>query len=187
MVPLTALWLPILLSAVFVFVASSIVHMMLGYHKSDFRGIPNEDKVTEALRSQDLKPGTYMFPHCADNKAMQSPEHIEKLKRGPNGILTIMPSGVPSMGKLLVCWFLYSVAVSVFTAYLTGRVAGRGTPYLEIFRVAGTVAFLSYAMAHTHNSIWKGESWGTTAKFYFDGLIYGLLTAGTFGWLWPKM
>jgi len=33
MVPLTSLWAPILLSAVIVFVASSIMHMVLPFHR----------------------------------------------------------------------------------------------------------------------------------------------------------
>ena len=38
MVGLAALWLPILLSAVIVFVASSLIHMVSGWHKSDYPG-----------------------------------------------------------------------------------------------------------------------------------------------------
>jgi hypothetical protein len=186
MVPLTQLWLPILLSAVVVFVASSLIHMALGYHRSDFRKVPGEEKLLETLRAIGLPPGTYHFPHCEGPKEARSPEHVEKMKTGPLGILTIMPSGVPSMGKYLALWFLYSVVVSFFVAYLAGRTLDSNAPYLSVFRVAGTAAFLAYAMAHTHNAIWKGESWGTTIKFYFDGLVYGLLTAGVFGWLWPR-
>ena len=51
MIPLTALWLVILVSAVIVFFASFIMHMVLGYHKSDYRKLPDEDRVTDALRS----------------------------------------------------------------------------------------------------------------------------------------
>jgi hypothetical protein len=185
-VPITALWLPILLSAVIVFVASSIIHMFLPIHKSDYRKLPEEEKVLDALRAAGVTPGrTYHFPFCT-HKEMKSPTAIEKFKRGPVGLLTVIPSGVPAMGKFLGQWFLYCVVVSIFTAYLTGRTRLAGTEYLEVFRVAGTAAFLSYSVAQIQNSIWKGESWGVTFKHVIDGLIYGLLTAGTFGWLWPK-
>jgi len=186
MVPLTALWLPILLSAVIVFVASSIIHMVLGYHKSDYRGLPNEEKALEALRPLGLVPGTYHFPHCESNKEMKSPEFQEKMKQGPTGILTVFPTGMPNMAKYLATWFAYLLVANIFVAYVAGRALGPGTPYLAVFRIAGTVAFLSYAMAHAHNSVWKGEAWSTTLKFYFDGLLYGLLTAGVYGWLWPR-
>jgi hypothetical protein len=187
-VGITQLWMPILISAVFVFLMSSLIHMLLGYHRSDYTGLPNEDKALEALGALGLVPGkTYHFPHCGSNKEMNSPEFQAKMNKGPHGIMTIFPTGMPNMAKYMGCWFLYCVAVGVFVAYVTGRAHGPGTPYLKVFQIAGTVAFLSYAMAHTHNSIWKGEAWSTTAKFWFDGLIYAGLTAGTFGWLWPKM
>jgi hypothetical protein len=186
MVPLTELWLPIVLSAVAVFVMSSIIHMVLPYHKGDYKGLPNEDQALEALRPLNIPPGTYHFPHCSSQKDMNTPEFQDKMKQGPTGILTMMPAGMPNMGKYLGCWFLYCLAVSVFVAYLAGRTLAPGEHYLHVFRVAGTAAFLAFGMGHTHNSIWKGEAWGTTFKFYFDALIYACLTAGFFGWRWPQ-
>ncbi len=56
MVPLTALWLSILLAAVIVFVASSLIHMVLKYHQSDYRQLPEEDKLLSALRPAGLTP-----------------------------------------------------------------------------------------------------------------------------------
>jgi nucleoside recognition membrane protein YjiH len=186
MVPITALWLPILLSAVIVFVASSIIHMFLPIHKSDYRKLPDENRVLDALRASGVTPGrTYHFPFTT-HKEMKSPEVVEKFKRGPVGLLTVIRSGAPAMGKYLVQWFVYCLVVGIFVAYLTGRTRPPGTQYLEVFRVAGTTAFLGYSLALIQNAIWKGETWGVTLKHVFDGLIYGLLTAGTFGWLWPR-
>ena len=186
MVPITALWLPILLSAVIVFVASSIIHMVLPIHKSDYRKLPEEDRVLDTLRAAGVTLGrTYHFPYCT-HKEMKSPEAVEKFKRGPVGLLTLIPNGPPAMGKYLGEWFLYCLLIGVFVAYLTGRTLSPSTQYLEVFRVAGTTAFLGYAVAKIQDSIWKGESWSVTLKHVFDGLIYGLLTAGTFGWLWPR-
>jgi len=186
MVPLTALWLPILLSAVIVFVASSIIHMVLPFHKSDYRKLPEEDKVLDAMRAAGVTPGrTYHFPHTT-HKEMKSSETVEKFKRGPVGLLNVMPSGPPGLGKFLGQWFAYCLLIGVFVAYLTGRTRSPGTQYLEVFRVAGTTAFLGYSGALIQDSIWRGQTWGVTLKHVLDGLIYGLLTAGTFGWLWPK-
>jgi len=186
MVPITALWLPILLSAVIVFVASSIIHMVLPIHKSDYRKLPDEDKVLDALRSVGVTPGpTYILPYC-DHKNMKSPEVVEKFKRGPVGLLTIRPSGPPAMGKSLVQWFLYCIIVGIFTACVVASTQMPGTEYRRIFHLAGIVAFAGYSLALIQNAIWKGETWGVTFKHVLDGLIYGLLTAGTFGWLWPK-
>jgi hypothetical protein len=186
MVPITALWLPILLSAVIVFVASSVIHMVLPIHKSDYRRLPEEDRLLDTLRAAGVTPGrTYHFPYCT-HKEMKSPEAVGRFKRGPVGLLTVIPSGPPAMGKYLGQWFLYCVLIGVFVAYLTGRTLSPSTQYLEVFRMAGTTAFLAYAVAQIQGSIWKGESWIVTLKHVFDGLIYGLLTAGTFGWLWPR-
>jgi hypothetical protein len=187
MVELTALWMPIVGSAILVFVASSIIHMALPVHKNDYQKLPNEDKVLEALRAQGIGPGFYHFPRCESHKEMKNPEYIAKLNKGPIGLMTVFPNGQPNMAKYLGTWFAYCLVVSVFVAYVAGRTLGAGTPYLAVFRIAGTVGFLSYGIAHAHASIWEGRAWSTTFKFFFDGLVYGCLTAGMFGWLWPKM
>src|ERR1700721_202199 len=117
---LAALWLPILLSAVIVFVASSIMHMVLPYHKSDYRPLPDEDKLLDALRAAGVTPGpVYHFPHTT-HKDMKSSEVVEKFKRGPIGLLTVMPSGPPGMGKYLGLWFVYCVVVSILVAIVAG-------------------------------------------------------------------
>lgn len=185
MVSLTALWIPILLSAVIVFVASSIMHMVLPYHRSDYKKLPDEDKVLTALRSAGLSRGVYMFPHCS-HKDMKSPEMQEKFKQGPAGTITVFPAGPVNMPKYLVQWFLFCVVVGIFTAYLTGRTVPAGTVYLAVFRVAGTVAFMAYGVGQLVNGIWMGQPWGVTIKHFIDGLVYSLLLAGTFGWLWPR-
>ncbi len=186
MVYLTALWLPIVVSAVIVFVVSSILHMVLPFHKSDYRKLPDEEKVMDALRAAGVTHGPYYhFPHCS-HKDMNTPEMQEKFKKGPVGFVTVLPSGPVNMGKFLGFWFLYCLLVGLFTAYLTGRTVAPGTQYLAVFRVAGTVAFMGYGLGHFVDSVWKGQTWGVTFKHMFDGLIYALLTAGTFGWLWPR-
>jgi hypothetical protein len=186
MIPLTALWLPILLSAVIIFFASFIMHMVLTYHRSDYRALPDEERVTGAMRNAGVTPGpAYFFPYFPF-KEMKSANVIEKMKRGPVGLLTVRPSGPPAMGKSMVQWFLYCVAISIFAAYLSGRLLAPGTNFLQVFRVIGTVAFLGYGAAHAQESIWGGRSWVVTLKHLFDSLIYALLTAAIFGWLWPK-
>jgi len=186
MILLTALWLPILLSAVIVFFASFIMHMVLTYHRSDYRELPDEERVTDAMRSAGVTPGpAYFFPYFSF-KEMKSAPAIEKMKRGPVGFMTVLPSGPPAMGKNLVQWFSYCVVISIFAAYLSGRLLAPGTAFLQVFRVVGTVAFLGYGAAHAQESIWSGRSWVVTLKHLFDGLIYATLTAATFAWLWPK-
>ena len=185
MVGITALWLPILLSAVAVFLVSAVIHMVIGYHNRDFAKIPGEDGVREAMRKEGVKPGDYAFPHASCPGDLKAPEMLEKFKQGPVGFVTIIPSGPPAMGKSLVLWFLYSLFVGFMTAYVAGRVFGPGADYLQVFRIAGTAAFLAYAGSQPIASIWMGRNWSTTGKNMVDGLIYALVTAGMFGWLWP--
>jgi high-affinity Fe2+/Pb2+ permease len=170
MVPLAALWLPILLSAVIVFVASSLIHMVLPWHKNDYPKVPDED----ALRGASSREG------------LRDPTFLEKVRQGPNVILTVLPTGSMSMARNLGQWFVYLLVVSLFTAYVAGRTLTAGVPYLQVFRITGAVAFLGYAAALWQMSIWYRRAWSTTLKATVDGLIYSLLTAGTFGWLWPR-
>jgi hypothetical protein len=185
MVPLSALWLPIVLSAVIVFIASSILHMVLPYHRSDYHQLPDEDKLLAFLRPYNLKRGIYVFPYYLP-KDMKSPASIEKYKQGPVGFVTIVPSGPPAMPKLLAQWFLFCLLVGFFVAYLAGHTVPAGAHYLAVFRVVGTAGFLAYGLGNLTNGIWRGHTWSATIKEVIDGLVYGLLMGGVFGWLWPR-
>src|SRR5712664_2577281 len=186
MTGLSALWLPILLSSVIVFVVSSVIHMALPWHKNDYRKVQNEDRLRDALRPLAVPPGDYMVPRPSNMQEMCSPEFSEKMKKGPVMILTVIPNGSPSMGKPLALWFLYSAVVGLFAAYVAGRALPAGTPYLRVFQLVGATAFIAYAVGVWQMSIWYSRKWSTTVKATVDGLIYALLTAGTFGWLWPR-
>lgn len=187
MVALTSLWLPILLSAVFVFVASSILHMVLSaWHRGDYAKLPGEDGVLAAMRKEGVAPGDYFFPHACGMAELKNEETAKKFQQGPVGFLTVQPSGLPAMGKALGQWFAYTVVVAFLTAYVTGRTLGASAEYLHVFRVSGTVAFLAFSGAAPMASIWRGQKWSTTVKHVIDGWIYSLLVAGTFSWLWPN-
>ena len=183
MITLFSLWLPVVVSAVFVFVASCIVHMLLRYHSTDFAQLPKEDEILEGLARFELPPGTYVFPWSNFGKDLKAPEFKAKLDRGPAGFLTVFPRGPLGMGRSLALWFLYCAVVSVFAGYAARLAAAPGAEYLHVFRVASTTAFAGYALALLQNSIWYKRSWLTTAKSMFDGLLYALVTGGTFGWL----
>lgn len=185
MVSLTSLLLPIVLSAVVVFVASSVIHMLLKYHANDVRPVDDEDGVMNALRSFNLPPGDYAVPRAASMEAMKAPEFQEKMKTGPVVFLTVLPAGGTGMGKSLGLWFVYSLVVSLFAGYVASRGVPPGSDYLHVFRFAGTTAFAGYSLALMQNSIWYARNWGMTLRSMFDGLVYALLTAGVFGWLWP--
>ena len=186
MVGLQTLWLPILLSSVLVFIVSSIIHMVLPWHKSDYPRVPDEDKLMAALRPLAVPPGDYMVPHCSGPEEMKSPAFKEKMSKGPVMIMTVRPNGMPGMGKYLLQWFVFCVVIGFFAGYIASRALPSGTPYLRVFHLVGASAFMAYAAAIWPMSIWYGRSWITTIKSTVDGLVYALITAGAFGWLWPR-
>jgi hypothetical protein len=186
MVAISALWLPILLSAVIVFVVSSIIHMATPWHKDDYPKMPNEDKVMDALRPFAVPPGDYMVPRPSSVQEMRSPDFLEKMNKGPVLVLTVMPNGPVPMTKSLVLWFLYSAVVGFFAAYVASRALPIGAPYLRVFQFVGVTVFVGYSVALWQMSIWYRRAWNTTIRATIDGVIYALLTAGVFGWLWPR-
>ena len=186
MVPILALWLPILLSAVIVFAVSSIIHMVFKYHRNDFLPLPDEEAARAVLGKQNLQPGQYAIPCPGDMKQMREPEWVRKYQEGPVAFIAVRPKGVPRMGKHLVQWFAFSIGLSVFVAYLTGRALAPGTPYLQVFRIAGTAAWLGYGGALVWAGIWKAVPWSKVWKDVFDALVYALATAGAFAGFWPR-
>ncbi len=185
MIPVVSLWLPILLSAILVFVISSIIHMFIGYHNTDFEKIPNEDQIMDSLRKASIPPGNYVLPYAANNKERKTQEFQDKINKGPVAFITTFPTGQFNMGSSLAQWFVYCLIVGAFAAYIAGRALEPGAHYLSVFRFVGATAFLSYSLALLQNSIWFRKNWSATLKSMFDGLIYALFTAGVFGWLWP--
>ena len=185
MVEWMELWMPILAAAALVFVGSSVIHMVLGYHNGDYGELPNEDAVLEGMRSAGVGKGHYVFPYCMSMKDMGSPEMLAKYERGPVGFLTLYPNGPMPVGKSLLQWFVYSIFAGICVAYVARMTLSPDAEYMEVFRLTGTVAFLTYAGCSPTDSIWKGMRWSVTAKFLLDGVIYGALTGGAFGWLWP--
>jgi len=188
MVGIVALWLPIVLAAVAVFVASSVVHMLLPHHKTDFQTAPDEDGVMDALRGFNIPPGDYVLPNTGGDPAvMKSEAFAEKMNKGPLVVMTVMPKGTFSdmMGKTMALWFVYCLVVSFMVAYATELAMAPGADYMAVFRFAGTVAFGFYALGQWPRTIWYKSSGMTSLKSTVDSFLYGLLTAGVFGWLWP--
>lgn len=184
MVLLTTLWLPILLTAVIVFLASSVIHMVLGYHSTDWKRFPDEDAVLAALRAFNLPPGDYAGPMPKSMAELGSPEFQRKIRQGPRVGMTIQ-SPDNTMVRSLVLWFVYLLVVATFAAYVASLTLEAGTPYMRVFRVTSTVAFGGYALGLWPDLIWYSRGVKYTLKSTFDGLVYALLTGGVFGWLWP--
>ena len=184
MVPLASLLIPIILAALLVFFASSIIHMLLPYHRTDYTGIPDEAAVAAALRN--VPPGDYALPYAGSPAAMKDPVFQEKMKTGPIAFMTVARPGGNWMTTSLVWWFVYCLVVSIFAAYVAARAEGPGAEYFSVFRFASVTAYLGYGMATWHNTIWYKQKVSTVVKNNIDALIYALLTGGAFAGFWPS-
>lgn len=180
------LWLPILVAAIICFFAGAILYMASPLHKKDWTGLPDEGGVLAALGKAGVGAGQYMFPFCADAKTRSSPEYQKKWNDGPTGIMILRQPGPFTMGPMMMQMVVYHLVVSVFVAYIAGRVLGPGQDYLAVFRIAGTAAIMAYGFGTVPMTIWYGFKWGFTFRIFIDGLVNGLLTTGVFGWLWPR-
>jgi hypothetical protein len=185
MVSLVQLWLPILLSAVFVFFASSILNMVLKFwHTPDYHGFSNEDEVGAAIRKGNPAPGMYALPYCTPD-AMKKPEMQEKFKTGPLGMVALRQAGSMNMGASLGQWFVFCLLVSILCALLAAHTIDAGAVQTHVFKVLLLVAFMGYTVGSLPNAIWWGHPWVVTIKHAVDGLIYALITAATFACFWP--
>lgn len=185
MTSIVALWMPILASAAAMFIISSVIHMVLKYHNSNYQELPEEERIREALGPLNIAPDDYMMPYGCDMNAMKDPVFQEKMKQGPVFIMTVWKNGPPNIGASLAQWFIFCVLISGVAAYVTGRALDPGAAYLDVFRFAGTIVFCTFGLGAFPDSIWFKRQWTTTFKYLLDGLLYGLATGAIFGWLWP--
>ena len=175
------LWLPIIVSAVVIFIAGAVIWMVMPWHKKEWQKTSDEEAVRTVLKG--CEPGMYTVPNCPDQSQFKRPEMRQKFIDGPQAFITVVPSGLPRMGGKLVMMFGYNLVVAIVCAYIVSRTLAPGADYLAVFRISGTVAFIAYGMAYIQESVWFGRKWLSTAMTFLDALIYGLLTGGIFGWL----
>jgi hypothetical protein len=182
--PFLALWLPTLVSAVAVFILSSIIHMVVPWHKNDYSRFPDEAAVLDSLRMHNLASGEYMAPRPSSRQDMSSPEFREKVKRGPLVILNIAHGDSVSMGRPLILWFVYVVVISALAGHIAWSINHDDSAY--IFHAVALTALLGYAGALWQQTIWFRKPWLTSFKGTVDGLIYAVVTGMIFVYFWPK-
>lgn len=182
---LPQLWLPILAAAVLVYIASSLIHMVFKWHNSDYKQLANEEEVQAVLRKGAPTPGQYGIPRCTDMKAMRDEAMVKKYVDGPVGLLTVVNSGPPRMGGMLIRWFLYNLAIALIAAAIALQVYGVPGNAHAAAHLVGLVTFLTYAGGSVQQGIWMGKPWASVFKDLLDALIYGVVSALAFWWLWP--
>ena len=179
------LWLPIVATAVLIFIASSLIHMVFKWHNKEYGQFSNEDEIRAAINAGKPAIGQYVLPHCLDMKDMQNEAMQHKFLEGPIGFITLRPNGPPKMGGSLLKWFIFSLALAAFCAVLAVQVLGLEADSHRAGHLIGMTSFLAYSAGSVQQGIWMGKPWSSVAKDILDGFIYGTISALTFMWLWP--
>ena len=185
MISLDQLWIPIVLSAVLVFAASSLIHMVFKWHNSDYTKLGNEDAVLAAIRAGNAQPGLYVLPHCSDMKDLQSEDMQRKFREGPVGFMTLKRPGPPSMGRALLQWFVFNLVVAAIVGAIALRLYGLHGDAHRAACAAAVISFLTYAGSSLQAGIWMGKPWISVAKDLLDGAIYAGASWAAFFFLWP--
>ena len=183
--PFGSLWLPVVLSAVAVWFVSAILHMVLKYHRADYKQLAGEDAVAPPLRQAAPAPGIYMIPYAMDPGQMKDPAMQKKYADGPVAIITVLRNGPPNLGKHLAQWFLFCLLVSFVTSYVARHTLAPGADGLEVLRLTGTVAFIGYGFGFFQDSIWHGMPWSNALRALIDAAVYAVVTGLVFRFLWP--
>ena len=183
---LSQLWLPILVLAALVFVASFVSWMVLPLHKKEWAQMPDEGDFFVKLGALGLEPGKYMFPAYGDRETAKSPEFLAKWEAGPHGVIQIWGRR-PNFVRNLALTFVFYLVTAYFVAYLTWNAVGVGpdVTYGHVFRIAGVAAILAYLFAAIPNAIWFQKPLAGLFADLVDGVVFGLLTAGAFAGFWP--
>ena len=183
--PFGSLWLPVVLSAVAVWIVSAILHMALKYHRADYKQLAGEDSVAPVLRKAATEPGVYAIPYSMDPGHMKDPAFQKKFVEGPVALITVRRNGPPAMGRYLLQWFLFCLLVSFVTGYVARHTLATGTDGLEVLRLTGTVAFIAYGFGYFQDSIWQGIPWSNSLRGLIDAAVYAVVTGLVFRFLWP--
>jgi len=184
MVGLAELWLPILVSAIAVFVASSLIWMVLPHHKADIQTLPDEEAFDAAIKPMNIKPGFYMYPGC-HGKDVKSDEFCARYDAGPWGTINVL-GAKPNFGMNLIKCFITYLVISAMAGYLAGIGTMPGAEYMDVFRAVGTAAVLGYCMGSLAGDIFMGKPTRFMITCFIDGVVFALITAGVFAAMWPE-
>lgn len=184
-VGLLSLWLPILVSTVFVFILGFFLYMVLPHHRTDFERIEEEERFSVELQNHKLKKGLYSFPYAASPVDTKDPEYQKRVETGPVGLLIIGPNEVSPSRKQLAIHLLYIAVLTAIVAYIAGQALGPGTEYLKVFQIVGATSFVAFAGGCFVLPIWFHFGWSMVLKTAADSAVFSLATAGIFAWLWP--
>ena len=182
---LAGLWIPIVVSAVVVLVASFVSQLIIGRYAAEWKELPEEEATIEHLQKSGIGPGQYLFPGRSPKSSQDLEEtRQQRMNSGPWGTVNIW-ARQPSMGRNLLQSFVFYLVTSFFVAYLATLALEPGAEFSPVFQVTGTAAILAYAFGGIPNAIWFGSHLRSALMDVINGIVHGLLTGTIFGMLWP--
>ena len=179
---LAHLWLPIVASAVLLFVLSAASHMALPWRRNEWGRITESEALQASLEG--LRPGLYAFPAAPDPKQQMTKEWRDRWAKGPSGWLTIAPRAPVDMGRNMALSVVAYLLVACLAAYVAWHALGPAPHGRAVFRLVGTLGFMSFGVGTVFESIWYHRPWRAYASDALDALLSGLVMAAAFAWLW---
>lgn len=177
------LWLPILLSTFGLWILSFVAWVILPHHYADKAKVGDEEGLMNYIKQAGIGPGNYFFPYCASAKEQGDKAYVERYSNGPRGTLNVY--AVPNMGANMLKTILYFFVTVATIGYITHVACPPGdaaTDFMKVFRVAGTIAVLTYGSSGLLNRVWFTERMWT---HIVDGIVYGLVAGLIFAAMWP--
>ena len=179
---LVALWLPILVATVVLWVLSFVAWVVLPHHFGDFKKLDSENEMMELVKQANIPAGNYMFPYSGTKPEQDSKEYQDRYTEGPRGTLNVY--NMPNMGINMAQTILYFLITSLTIACITNVACPAGdaeTDFMKVFRIAGTIGVLTYASSGVLHKIWfKAKQWTDM----LDGAVYGVALGLIFAALW---
>ena len=175
-----SLLLPTVLSAVALFFLSFLSWMVVQLHAADWRKLPHEDELREALRKSGINGGNFMFPGVEQPAEGRSPEFQQKVQQGPTGVLTVF--GSVNMARNLALTMLYFLVTSYCLGYLATLGIPRGAEFFTVFRFVATAGLLTHLSSILSHAIWFHCR---VVGHGVESIVYALTLGFIFGALWP--
>ncbi len=180
---LTALWLPIIIISVVLFVASFVAWVILPHHFGDWKKLEKEQEFMDAVSGLNLPPGNYMYPMTHAKAEQNSDEFRERYMKGPRGVLSTWE--VPNMGVNLGLTLVFFLVTTAIIAYITYAALGPGSDmFMKVLQIAGAIGVLTHASSGVLNAIWFKRR---VIMDVVDGVVYGIIIGLIFALMWPAV
>jgi hypothetical protein len=91
------------------------------------------------------------------------------------------------MGKSLGLWFVWTLVVASFASLVALHTIPLNGDAHMAAHVIALISFVMYGAGSVQDFIWMGKPFSSMMKYLLDALIYSVVTALSFMWLWPSV